>query len=200
MFPTELKFEIFPWRSWNIPALTIIYQSGQHVRPWQPCRDTLRPRAASAHDESYRTVFRVHWPTAGLLPALIPWGWNRVFVSIISRCGQSCQPLPRPGLKGDYDRGSSCEKLCFAGWPRQFLHWKTRGDDRTKFTSLFRHWRRLVTVVDALIVFIALALASRIEWHTSLQGTPRCFPEMALSKVPAWKLVTAFGGFAVVLL
>lgn len=49
--------------------------------------------------------------------------------------------------------------------------------------------------LDALIVFASMAFAFWIEWRT-----PRFWLGEAHSIVPLWKLLSAFGGFAVVLL
>jgi FlaA1/EpsC-like NDP-sugar epimerase len=64
----------------------------------------------------------------------------------------------------------------------------------------FRGLSRLGTLLDALIIIAALAIAVHIEWHTPFRDMPWFWRYRALSNVSTWKLVAAFSGFAVVLL
>lgn len=65
---------------------------------------------------------------------------------------------------------------------------------------IFRVVRRLGIFFDALAIFVALAVALHIEWRTPFGETPWFWRDAAFSDVAGWKLIAAFGGFAVVLL
>lgn len=65
---------------------------------------------------------------------------------------------------------------------------------------LFRGLRSLGMPFDALIIFAALLISVHIEWHSPIRETLWFWREHAVSNIPAWKPVTAFCGFAVVLL
>ncbi|HEV2323750.1 MAG TPA: hypothetical protein VGS10_07350 [Terracidiphilus sp.] len=56
------------------------------------------------------------------------------------------------------------------------------------------------TLLDALIIFASMAIAVRIKWHTSIFVMPWLYPQGPLTNLKAWKLLAAFGGFAVLLL
>jgi FlaA1/EpsC-like NDP-sugar epimerase len=65
---------------------------------------------------------------------------------------------------------------------------------------VFRVVRRLGIFLDALAIFAALAVALHIESRTPFGETPWFWGDAALSDLAGWKLIAAFGGFAVVLL
>lgn len=58
---------------------------------------------------------------------------------------------------------------------------------------VLRAMRQSALLLDASIIFTAMAIAFWIEWRT-----PRFWVGEALSNVPKWKLLSAFGGFAIV--
>lgn len=66
--------------------------------------------------------------------------------------------------------------------------------------TLLRILGRSGTVLDALIVFTAIVLAFHVEWRTPLAGAPWLWTKGEFSNTTAWKLVSALGGFVVVLL
>lgn len=69
-----------------------------------------------------------------------------------------------------------------------------------KASRLFRALRRSGMLFDALVISAAMAVAIRIEWHASFDEIIRMWRNEPLSNLLNWKIVAAFGLFAVVLL
>lgn len=72
---------------------------------------------------------------------------------------------------------------------------QSRRKKTTHSGCVFRALRKLALLFDASIIFAAMAVAAGIEWQA-----PRFWQVWVLSNIPQWKILSAFGGFAVVLL
>jgi FlaA1/EpsC-like NDP-sugar epimerase len=70
----------------------------------------------------------------------------------------------------------------------------------SRSAPLFRALRKFGFVFDALVIFAAVVFAASVEWHTALLGTLWPWRDGRLWDDSTWKVLIAFGGFALILL